>query len=60
MTQYIARGNTSISVRRESDVMSIAFFLKDAIFSKVNVKVLGDIVDIVCGTKSTSLFRRSY
>ena len=47
-------------MRRESDVMSIACFLKDLVFSKVNVKVLGDTGDIASGTNSASLFRSSY
>ena len=31
--------------------MSIACFLKDLVFSEVNVKALADIVDIACGKK---------
>ena len=46
--------NTLISVSCESDVMSTACFLKDLVFSKVNVKVLGDTVDIAGGTNSAS------
>ena len=53
------KNSTLISGSCEFDVMLTACFLKDLVFSKVDVKVLGDTVDFLWN-KSTLLFRHSY
>ena len=37
-------------VNCESDTTSIACLLKDLVFSKVSIKLVGVIIDITCGT----------
>lgn len=54
------KNNTSLSTRQESDTKSIACLLSDLVFSKVNIKVFGNIFYLTGGINHASLSRCSY